>query len=93
MTNPDSSSRDTPHSHTVYTYILDTHQKRSSAPGWRRHNDTYPPTYHAKEKPSGFSWTIQGCEAGNGNSAAAAAVVVAVDTVKRPSGSIIRLYV
>ena len=91
MTNPDSSSRDTPHSHTVYTYILDTHTKGASAPGWRRHNDTYLRT--TRKRNQVVRWTIQGCEAGNGNSAAAAVVVVAVDTVKRPSGSIIRLYV
>ena len=33
------------------------------------------------------------CEAGNENSTAAEAAVVAVDTVKRPSGSITRAYV
>ena len=33
------------------------------------------------------------CEGGNENSTAAEAAVVAVDTVKRPSGSITRAYV
>ena len=47
MTNPDSSSRDTPHSHTVYTYILDTHQEveRTRLAASQR----YPPTYAPRE--------------------------------------------
>ena len=48
MTNPDSSSRDTPHSHTVYTYILDTHQEveRTRLAASQR----YPPTYVPRER-------------------------------------------
>jgi len=86
MTSPDSSSRYTPHFQTVYSYILDTAKAAPQVAPAPSQRDL--PTARERETNR---LDDEGCEAGNGNSAVAAAVVV--DTVKRPSGSIIRAYV